>query len=131
MTRKAPVRLSALFAEPEQVELRDGRVVDVAPIDGIGFDLYESLKEETANLDLVWELTGRCLPSLTLEDVKQLRPAECAAVLAIATGQVDKVLELAATIQGNDQAPATTEPEPQSFSTPPDSSLPALQGSAG
>lgn len=124
MTKKAPVRLSALFADPEQVELRDGRIVDVAPISGLGFDLYNAMEEDPTNGALMWEITALCLPSLTKEDVKALRPAECAAVLAIATGRVNDVLELAKAIQGNVPAPTTAEPEVQSSSILSDSSAP-------
>jgi hypothetical protein len=129
--KKSPVKLSTVFGnEPDQVELPDGRVIDVRPVDGIGFDLYNEMEADKSKAHLLWQLTARCLPSLKEHEVKTLTPAECAAVIAVALGKVKEVQELAEQIAGNAQAPTTAERERQGSSTLSDSSASASQETA-
>jgi hypothetical protein len=68
---KSPVKLSAVFAgDVEQVELPDGRIVNVRPVDGIGFDLYSEMEADRSKGHLIWEIAARCLPSLSIAEVK-------------------------------------------------------------
>src|SRR4051812_26777580 len=121
---KKPVKLSAVFSEePDQVELADGRIVNVRPIDGLGFDMYRDMEEDpAANGHLVWQIAARCLPSLKIEEVKAFTPQECMAVIVIAVGRVQLVQDLAEEMEGNVSA-VTVAPrsEPLPSSIPPGS----------
>src|SRR3954465_15288698 len=109
---KKPVKLSAVFSEePDQVELADGRIVNVRPIDGLGFDMYRDMEEDpAANGHLVWQIAARCLPSLKIEEVKAFTPQECMAVIAVAAGRVALVEQLASELEGNGLAPTVGAP---------------------
>jgi hypothetical protein len=122
MSKKKPIRMADLFSDLEQVELRDGRIIDVQPIDGTGYDLLAEMEGNPERAGNAWTIVARCLPALSEIEVKSLNPAECAAVIAIAMGKVQAVQEWAASLPGNGQAPKTAEPEPQRSSTPSDSS---------
>lgn len=131
MATKTPIRLSGVFSDPELIELPDGRLIPVRPIDGIGFDLYTEMEADPEKGNLIWDITARCLPSLTLKEVKGFTPAECAAVVAVAVGQVKLVLDLVEQTSKNGNAPVTTaEPGAQRSSTLSDSSSSASQESA-
>jgi hypothetical protein len=124
---KSPVKLSAVFAgDVEQVELPDGRIVNVRPVDGIGFDLYSEMEADRSKGHLIWQIAAGCLPSLTIAEVKRLTPAECAAVIAVALGKVQLVQRWAEELPGNAPAPTTAEPGSRSSPTPSDSSASVL-----
>jgi len=112
------------------VELPDGRIVDVRPVDGIGFDLYSEIEADPSKGAKIWEIAARCLPSLTLDEVKTLTPSECAAVIAVALGKVKEVQKLAEEVAGKSAAPTTAEPESPRSPTPSDSSASASHDNA-
>lgn len=85
----------------EPVLLRDGREISLAPMTGHGFEVLEEierLEKEKAGSSrlLVFEAAQTCLPSLTIEEVKQaLTPAEAWAVIGLATGSYRELAEAA------------------------------------
>jgi hypothetical protein len=86
-------------------------VIDVRPIDGLGFDMYRDMEEDpAANAHLMWQIAARCLPSMKLEEVKAFTPQECMAVVAVAAGRVALVEELAREMEGNGEASTVGTP---------------------
>ena len=92
MTR---LRLADLEKELEEVELPNGTVTTVKRLDGVTAQLwheFNSTPEEDKDPHILWVIGARCLPDVSQEIVDGLTAAEVAAVIAVATGNIDKVL---------------------------------------
>ena len=92
MTR---LRLADLEKEPDEVELPDGTIATVKRLDGVTAHLWHeftSTPEEDQDPHILWEIGARCLPDVDQEIVDELTAAEVGAVIAVASGNVEKVL---------------------------------------
>ncbi|KKM66925.1 hypothetical protein LCGC14_1476370 [marine sediment metagenome] len=92
MTR---LRLADLEKEPDEVELPDGMFTTVKRLDGVTAHLWHeftSTPEEDQDPHVLWVIGARCLPKVDQSIVDGLTAAQVGAVIAVASGNVDKVL---------------------------------------
>ena len=92
MTR---LRLADLDRALDEVELPDGTVTKVRRLDGFMAHLwheYNSTPKDERDPYILWEIGARCLPEVKQEDVDGLTAADIAAIIAVASGNVDQVL---------------------------------------
>jgi precorrin-4 methylase len=77
----------------DQVVLPSGREVDVVPSNGAAAELLQEFDRTKAKDPLLlWRAVHQMIPAATDEEVKQLTPKQCAAVIAIAGGKADRVI---------------------------------------
>lgn len=87
------IRLAELESTPEEVELPNGSVYTVKRFDGFAADLWASASEDgTDDSALLYQLVRLSLPDASEEEVKSLTVTQAAAVVSVATGNVEKVL---------------------------------------
>lgn len=100
MTPEVRLRLVDMEAEPENVELPDGTVAKVKRLDGVVAGLwFDWTNSPNAERDprILWQIAGLCLPGIDKEIVEGLSAPQAGAVIAVASGNVEKAL---AAIQG-------------------------------
>ena len=96
------ILLAALRAPLPSVDLGEGGVHVVAPISGTAMQLVQAARTEQDALQ-IWEAAALCLPTASRAAVFALGIADVQAVIAIASGTAEAVLEAV----GNAPAPAT------------------------
>lgn len=104
------------IAKPQlSVRLDDGREFAVKPLDGFGYQLSQSAKNEIESIDILFRLAARCLaPNLSrdevvgTEEVVGISVADAARVVQIASGQISQVEASASPLS---EAAATTATE--------------------
>lgn len=86
------------ITQSRMVRLDDGREFPVKPLDGYGYQLSQSAKNENETIDILYRLAARCLAgSLTkdevigTDDVVGLSVAEVARVVQIASSSIGVV----------------------------------------
>ena len=92
MTR---LRLADLEKAADEVELFDGTIATVKRLDGVTAHLWHeftSTPEEDQDPHILWVICARCLPDVDQKIVDELTAAEVGAVIAVASGNVEKVL---------------------------------------
>ena len=91
------VRLAELEADLPTVELPGGEEVTVRRLDGVAAGLWYEWSRAESDDDrdprILWQVAARCLPSVAAEVVEGLTAPQAAAVIAVASGNVEKVLE--------------------------------------
>lgn len=118
MTKLSPLDLDALVTIAGRVTLL-GQTRDVLPMDGAGYHLLNQLRksqdveasavdvaEQLAYLETAYAIVRRVVPSLSDEEVGRLNEKQVAAVLQVATGQIELVAKQIETAKGNEAAPA-------------------------
>lgn len=123
MTR---LRLADLDKALEVVELPDGTETKVKRLDGVMAHLWHeftSTPEEDRDPHILWELGARCLPDVGQEVVDGLTAAQIGAVIAVASGNVDRVLAalkngIGAEVETSNISSPATPPVPSSASSP-------------
>lgn len=123
MTR---LRLADLNCAPDEVELPNGTVTEVRRLDGITAQLWHeftSAKEEDRDPHILWEIGARCLPDVDQKIVDGLTAAEVGAVIAVASGNADKVLAalkngIGAEVEASNTSSPATPSAPSSASSP-------------
>jgi hypothetical protein len=128
LNKKEPVKiasLSTIFAPPDEVELPNGAVVEIRPLDALGYELLQEIETDPAkNGARIWDLVRECLPaSVSDETVKKLTPGECGVITLVATGRIKEVEALAERM-GKAEASTVETPEAPTSQIPPDSSAP-------
>jgi hypothetical protein len=94
MAHNKTVDLDALIDPNLSVTLK-GKTVKVKPIDGACFQLLSRLEGGEKSVELMYDVAGRCLPSLTETQVLELTPIQVAAVVKLASEGVEEVEALA------------------------------------
>jgi len=121
------LRLADLDRAPEVVELPDGTEATVKRLDGVMAHLwheYTSTPEKDRDPSILWRLGGLCLPGVDQEKVDSLTASQVGAVIAVASGNVDKVLaDLKKGIEVEVETSNTSSPSTPSG--PPSAPLPA------
>ena len=123
MTR---LRLADLDQAPEVVELPDGTETTVKRLDGVMAHLWHeftSTPEQDRDPHILWQLGGRCLPDVDQEIVDGLTAAQVGAVIAVASGNVDRVLAalkngIGAEVEASNTSSPATPSAPLSVSSP-------------
>lgn len=109
------VRLADLDREADVVELPDGTEAKVKRLDGVMAHMWSEFiatPENERDSTILWDLAGRCLPDVNQEDVDRLTASQAGAVITVASGNVDRVLEILKNGNGAEmQAPNTSSPE--------------------
>ena len=111
MTTKS-MSLAALEEPCPALNLPDGRQVAIRQIDGIGMQLLQAA--QNGDPTLFWDAAVRCLPALTVDEVRNFTLSQVVRVIEIASGQAERVL---AEIQ-RPTAPAETGTLPPTSLTP-------------
>lgn len=121
-----PVRLADFRKKLDPVELPSGKVVDVFALNGEAYQLYTQWLGNEENAGLAWDIVALCIPDAPREEVTKLDPAQCAAVITMASGQAEAVRAWGDEILGKAAGPTeetTPAPAPDSSSaTPSDTS---------
>jgi hypothetical protein len=109
---KKAVRLVDLEQPVGEIELPNGRIVQVMPIDGGGQQLRLAIIAKTATDEDIWMFARRMLPKdVTEEEILSLTPTMVGIIAEIACGHLDAVLEYAAGLtEGKVMAPTPTAP---------------------
>jgi hypothetical protein len=94
MARPRTVDLDALLNPNVSVTFK-GKNVPVKPIDGTCFQLLTRLEGGEQTVELMYEIIGRCLPSLSKEEVLELTPIQAKAVIELVSEGVREVEALA------------------------------------
>jgi hypothetical protein len=123
MTR---LRLADLDQAPEVVELPDGTEATVKRLDGVMAHLwheYTSTPEQDRDPHILWRLGGLCLPDVDQEVVNKLTAAQVGAVIAVASGNVERVLGalkngIGAEVEASNTSSPKTPSEPSSAPSP-------------
>lgn len=123
MTR---LKLADLDQASEVVELPDGTEATVKRLDGVMAHLWHeftSAPEEDRDPHILWQLGARCLPDVDQEVVDRLTAAQVGAVIAVASGNVDKVLAalkngIGAEVEVPNSSSPATPSAPSSVSSP-------------
>lgn len=92
MTR---LRLADLNKAPVEIELPGGTVTTVKRLDGVTAQLWHeftSTPEEDQDPHTLWLIGKCCLPNVEQEIVDELTAEQVAAVIAVASGNVERVL---------------------------------------
>jgi hypothetical protein len=116
MSSRPRLPLEAIRGAAGQVSLR-GAIHDVTPMDGAGFrDLRiigEKYKNDTASnddLDTLYRIAARCVPSLGLEEVYHLTIPQLNGIIAMAANRIELVEEMVrGVVAKNGERPAATE----------------------
>ncbi len=125
------IKLVELERPLEDVELPDGTEHKVERFNGFTADLWSQWgekPEEVRQLDIqvLWEIASRCIPTASQEQIKGLTVSQVVAVITVAAGNVEKVL--ASAKNGDAGAPTPETPassDPATPSAPPSSPSPA------
>jgi len=108
------LRLADLDREAEVVELPDGTEVKVKRLDGVMAHMWSEFiaaPEGERDATILWDLAGRCLPDVSQDDVNNLTAGQAGAVIAVASGNVERVLELLKNVNGAEgQMPNSSSP---------------------
>jgi len=123
MTR---LRLAELNRALDVVELPDGTEATVKRLDGVMAHLWHeftSTPEQDRDPHILWELGGRCLPGVSQEIVDGLTAAQVGAVIAVASGNVERVLTalkngIGDEVETSGTSSPSTPSEPSSASSP-------------
>jgi hypothetical protein len=136
--KRTAIRLADLERTVGEVELPTGRIVGVREFDGTAAQMARELDTLMAavqkaaddgteppdvadHLETLWDITARCLPTATVEEVRGLTPVQCWAVIKIAGGKAAEVER----ILGNGSGPLAVEGAPDPM-IPSATSSPAL-----
>jgi len=92
------IDLSKLVAPLEKVKLPDGTEHEPVPMSGFIADLYRQIGEETngdgkKDATIPWRVAQALLPTATEGQIKALNLTQCVAILAVAQGKVQMVLD--------------------------------------
>ena len=112
------IKLRDLIRPVEEVELSTGRVIQLAGISGVAYELRAALQEAwknpasgAASDEDVWKYGEALMPDVPPEEVRRLSAQEIAVVGEIACGHLDAVLKMAEERSGNSKgAVATASP---------------------
>lgn len=118
MTKLSPLDLDALVSIAGCVTLF-GTARDVLPMDGAGYHLLSQLrksqdvdladvdvKDQLAYLETAYAIVRRVVPSLSDDEVSRLNDKQVAAVIQVATGQIEQVARQIEAFKGNGPAHA-------------------------
>jgi predicted DNA-binding antitoxin AbrB/MazE fold protein len=113
------IRLADLEKPLEDVELPDGTEHKVERFNGFTTELWsqwgeKSEEDRATDLQVLWDIAGRCIPTATDEQIKGLSVAQVVAVITVAAGNVEKVLAAAKNGDAGaliPETPATSSPE--------------------
>lgn len=89
---RAVILLADLDSPVGHVKFPDGREVPVHAVDGIAMQLVQEL-QAGHNATLVWKVALRCLRGASEHDVMALTLDQVNAVIALATGTANGVLD--------------------------------------
>lgn len=108
------IDLDALDKPAGKVRLY-GAVHPVLHIDGTGYRVVLQLQKDKAagkfpDVDKMYEIVGRCVPSLDEEQVQKLNMTMVGAIIAIASNKVEDVARFAKGIAKNESAAKTPNP---------------------
>jgi hypothetical protein len=123
------IRLADLVAPAPEVELPDGTVHRVRRLDGVTASLWYDWQQtptEARDPRILWQMAARCLPGATEEQVQSLTPEEAGAVIAVAAGNVDKVMAVLKNgLRLETASPASSPETPSAPSSSPSPETPA------
>lgn len=118
MTKPIVVNLDRLVTVAGRIMLGNAEH-DVRPLDGAGYHVLSQLraaqdvdpatvdvKEQLEYLQTAYALVRRLVPSLPSEVVDTLNDKQVAAILQIATGQIEAVTKQIEAARGNEHPPA-------------------------
>jgi hypothetical protein len=88
------VDLDALINPDVSVTFK-GKKVPVKPVDGTCFQLLSRLEGGEQSVELMYEIIGKGLPSLSKEEVLELTPLQARAVIGLMSEGVEEVEALA------------------------------------
>jgi hypothetical protein len=94
MARPKTIDLDALI-DPNLSATLKGKSIPVKAIDGACFQLLSRLEGGEQSVGLMYEIAGKCLPSLSEAQVLELTPIQVAAVVKLASEGVEEVGALA------------------------------------
>lgn len=87
-------RLAQLQRPREEVELPNGRVIEVAEIDAATFQMARDLQADPSRTDLIVPVLRRLLPKATEEEIGSLTTPMISAVVQLANGEAEEVYKL-------------------------------------
>lgn len=108
MKKPGTVDLDALFVE-RTVKL-DGKEIVVAPLDGVSYQMLQSVKEEDA-LMTMYQIGKRVLKGVPEERIMELSAPQIGALIGVARSALEEVeatLPKPTTSKGKKTAPSTT-----------------------
>jgi hypothetical protein len=117
------IRLADVFREPDEIELPSGLVAPIKPFDAIAYELYQEFAADRgANVQLAWTIAARCLPTVPVEEIRELSAPFALAVVMAGAGELDLVQAMAEELAGKTTAPTVAAPNPErpTSSTPSD-----------
>jgi hypothetical protein len=106
------ILLAALDEPLPPLQLPDGRTVAIRQIDGIGMQILNQTQQ--GEFQLIWDVAARCLPELTIEQVRAFTLTQARQIVEVACGSAERVL---ADIE-RPTAPAETGPTAQPSAIP-------------
>jgi len=113
----ARLKLVDLAKPPEPVEFPDGSEHVVLSLNGFAADVYtEMANGGETDVRALWRIAGLVVPSATEDQIKRLDASQVAAVLAVASGNVEKVLAEVKRTAGTAEAPDPAAPSGPSVS---------------